>query len=113
MHPWLRHLVLVLAGLLFAGTAFGAGLIDPALTQRMNSVAGPYDVIVTFKNPGDASALSSLGVKFMTLEQLPMARARLTTAQIVAVRYWPSVESIYFNAPLQYSNYTSGEITGG
>ena len=113
MHPGLRHFFAGLTGLLLAGTASAAGLIDPALAQRLASGSGPHDVIVTFKTTSDANALAGLGVNFVALQQLPMAGARLTTAQVETVRNWPSVESIYFNAALEYSNYTSGEITGG
>src|SRR5690349_2015650 len=116
MHPGLRHFrhfLTGLAGLLLAGAASASGTIDPALAQRLASGAGPHDVIVTFKNVADASALAGIGANFVALHELPMAGARLTTAQVETVRNWPSVESIYFNAALRYSNYTSGEITGG
>jgi serine protease AprX len=107
-----RLLVGILASLI-CSLAFGAGSIDPTLQQRMASGPGPHQVIITFKRQGDAVALSVLGVNIKALRQLPMAGAALTSAQIQTVRQWASVESIYFNARLQYSNYTSGEITGG
>lgn len=104
---------LVLATAFFAGVASAAGFVEPALELRLAAGSGPHDVIITFRQPSDSSALASLGANFIPLQQLPMAGARLTTAQVRAVQQWPSVESIYFNAPLQYSNFTSGEITGG
>jgi subtilisin family serine protease len=108
-----RRFIFVVAGLLFANAASAGGLIDPTLSQRLAAGAGPHEVIVTFKSPSDANALSGLGVNFVTLQQLSMAGALLTTSQVQTVSTWPSVESIYFNAALQYSNYNSGQITGG
>lgn len=103
----------LLATILFAGVASAAGFVDPALEQRLAAGSGPHDVVITFKQQSDSSALASLGANFIPLQQLPMAGARLTTAQVRVVQQWASVESIYFNAPLSYSNFTSGEITGG
>jgi serine protease AprX len=97
---------------LTAGVASAAAILDPVLAQRLSG-AGPHDVVITFNRAADASALSSLGVSFVRLPQLRMAGARLTAAQVATLRQWPSVQSIYFNAPLKYSNYTSGQITGG
>ncbi|HEX7029964.1 MAG TPA: S8 family serine peptidase [Gammaproteobacteria bacterium] len=90
------------------------GLLDPLLEQRILSFDGPHEVIVTFKDRSAVSSLAGLlGVDAIELNVLPMAAARLTEAQIDAVRQWDSVESVYYNAPLEYSNYVSGEITGG
>jgi len=105
--------LLFLFVLLRAGVASAEGFVDAALEQRLAAGAGPHDVVITFRQRSDSSALATLGVNFVALQELPMAGARLTTAQVRAVQQWPSVESIYFNAPLEYSNYTSGQITGG
>ncbi len=107
-----RRAALAAALLLTAGVASAAAILDPVLAQRLSS-AGPHDVVITFNRAADASALANLGVQFVRLQQLRMAGARLTAAQVATVRQWPTVQSIYFNAPLKYSNYTSGEITGG
>lgn len=112
MHSLLRFLAFV-AALLACAIASAAALIDPVLAQRVASGTGPHQVIITFKQPNAVTALASLGVPAIRLQRLPMAGAVLTTAQVQLVRQWPSVESIYFNAKLRYSNYTSGEITGG
>jgi serine protease AprX len=103
---------LVAALFLTAGVASAAAVLDPVLAQRLSG-AGPHEVVITFKRAADASALAGLGISFVRLPQLRMAGARLTAAQVATVRQWPSVQSIYFNARLKYSNYTSGEITGG
>lgn len=97
----------------FSTSLAAAALIDPVLEQRLASGAGPHEVVITFRQQADSGALASLGVNFVPLRQLPMAGALLTSAQVQTVRQWASVESIYFNARLRYSNYTSGEITGG
>lgn len=108
-----RQFFILLATLFFAGVASAAVRIDPFLEQRLSADPGPYEVVITFRQASDSAALSSLGVRFVPLRQLPMAGAVLTAAQVQTVRQWASVESIYFNARLHYSNYTSGEITGG
>jgi hypothetical protein len=113
MRRAIRHIFIITTALLCAGVASAAGLIDPLLAQRLAAGAGPHEVVITFKRASDSGALTALGVNFVPLKQLPMAGTRLTTAQVQTVQQWASVESIYFNAPLRYSNYTSGEITGG
>ena len=113
MHQGLLRLFVIASGLLLGAIASAAALVDPLLQQRVTSGAGPHQVVITFKQPSGVSALTSLGVKFASLRQLPIAGAVLTTAQVQILRQLPVVESIYFNARLSYSNYTSGEITGG
>jgi len=113
MKSFAGRVSVLIALLSCAGAALAAAHVDPALAQRLASGPGPYQVIVTFHRVEDSSALATLGVRFVPLKQLPMAGTVLTTAQVNLIKQWPSVESIYFNAPLRYSNYTSGEITGG
>jgi len=113
MHHSLLRSLACLAACFASLTASAAALLDPALAQRIAASSGPHEVIVTFKKSGDAAALTALGVKFIPLQKLPMAGALLTSAQIQTVSRWSSVASIYYNARLRYSNYTSGEITGG
>ncbi|MGH8187064.1 MAG: hypothetical protein ACREUC_10905, partial [Steroidobacteraceae bacterium] len=93
MHQGLLRLIVIASGLFLSAIASAAALVDPLLQQRLTSGAGPHQVVITFKQP--------------------IAGALLTTAQVQIVRQLPAVESIYFNARLSYSNYTSGEITGG
>lgn len=95
-------------------TVFANAIVDPALQERMAAESGPHEVIVTFKSMTAVDSLASnLGIDVIKLQTLPMASAILTESQIEQVRQWESVESVYYNAPLEYSNYTSGEITGG
>lgn len=94
--------------------AEAAGLLDPRLAERLLETDEPQEVIVTFSNrDGVSRFVDEIGPGVVALESLPMAAALLTEAQIDAVLQWDSVESIYFNAPLEYYNFTSGEITGG
>lgn len=108
-----KSLLILVASLWFTGAASAAAIIDPTLAQRLASGPGPHEVVITFNKVSASATLASLGVNSARLQQLPMAGAKLTTAQVNIVRQWPSVESIYHNARLTYSNYTSGEITGG
>lgn len=113
MHHVLWRFIAIATTLFSCATASAAALIDSALRQRIAASSGPHEVVITFKQPGAATALAGLGVSYIQLRQLPIAAALLTTAQVQIVRQWPAVESIYFNAKLRYSNHTSGEITGG
>lgn len=103
-----------IAVLLLIGTGIvdAGGLLDPKLQQKMQSSAGPFQVIVTFKDLADVTNLNTLGVSYLALQTLPMAGVVLTTDQINTVLSWSNVESVYFNDKLSYFNHTSGEITG-
>lgn len=110
---WLRSL-LITAAALAATSANAAALLDDALQARIADFDGPHEVVITFHEQSQVAELGSqLGVDIIALETLPIAGAILTEAQIEAVSEWDSVESIYFNAPLEYYNFVSGEITGG
>lgn len=115
-----RHFAHPAIGLALSALAVAAmpahadALLGPELQQRIAGMDGPHEVVVTFKSQDAVGSLGSeLGVEVIALQTLPMAGAILTEPQIESVRQWDSVESIYYNAPLEYSNYTSGQITGG
>lgn len=98
-----------------AGISFGAdaaALISPDLQQRLLT-APAHEVIVTYSDPAVVSRLAALTAQLRALDELPMAGAVLTSAQVRTVADWPGVESVYFNAPLKHYNYEAGEITGG
>jgi serine protease AprX len=111
-HSLGRNVFLALS-LSFAGIVAADAVVDPRLAQRIAAGPGPHEVIVDFRSANDISRLSVLGVRFVRMPRLTMAGALLTSAQVDTVRRWPQVESVYFNARLRYSNFTSGEITGG
>ncbi|WP_147651296.1 S8 family serine peptidase [Vulcaniibacterium gelatinicum] len=104
----------VAAGLsgLAAPAADAAALISPDLQQRLQ-VAPTHEVIVTYTDPRVVQRLALLTSALRPLEELPMAGALLTTAQVREVASWDGVESLYFNAPLRYYNHEAAEITGG
>jgi serine protease AprX len=108
-----KHVLALTLLSLCALPAFAA-VMDPVLQEKMAQEYGPHEVIVTFNDIDDVNSLANkLGVDVIRLQTLPMAAAILSESQIAAVQQWDSVASIYYNAPLEYSNYTSGEITGG
>lgn len=114
MHCRIRKTFLAALLLAVAVPASAEGLLGPQLLERLQTADGPHEVIVTFKSRDAISRLTGeLGIDVIALRTLPMAGAVLTEAQIETVRQWDSVESIYFNAELEYYNFTSGEITGG
>jgi subtilisin family serine protease len=96
----------------FPGLARADALISPDLQSRL-TVASTHDVIVTFRDRSQMSRLAALTPNVRLLKELPMAGARLSTAQVKVVAGWSGVESIYFNAPLKYYNYGAGEYTRG
>jgi subtilisin family serine protease len=113
MQHSLGRSVFLAFSLSFAGIVAADAIVDPQLAQRLAAGPGPHEVIVDFRHSDDISRLSALGVRFVRMPRLAMAGALLTSAQVNVVRQWPQVESLYFNARLRYSNFTSGEITGG
>ncbi|MHB8913390.1 MAG: S8 family serine peptidase, partial [Lysobacter sp.] len=102
----------VSAGLAFSLGAQAEALISSDLKQRL-STAPMHEVIVTFSDRSKIAQLANLAATTRALQELPMAGAVLTSAQVDQVAQWDGVESIYFNAPLEYFNYEAGEITGG
>jgi subtilisin family serine protease len=109
--PTTLGLAIALA-MLAPGAARADALLSPDLQARF-ATAPTHDVIVTFRDRSQMSRLATLTANLRLLKELPMAGARLTTAQVKAVAAWPGVESIYFNAPLKYYNYGAGEYTRG
>ncbi|MDQ3205781.1 MAG: S8 family serine peptidase [Pseudomonadota bacterium] len=116
MHtPRLSRAALTLAvstGLAFSFGAQAEALISTDLQQRL-ATAPVHEVIVTFSDRSQIARLANLAATTRPLQELPMAGAVLTSAQVGQVAQWEGVESIYFNAPLEYFNYEAGQITGG
>lgn len=102
----------VAASLAMPLAAQAEALISPDLQQRLQ-VSPTHEVIVTFSDRSQISRLAAITSTVRPLQELPMAGAILTSAQVRTVAGWDGVESLYFNAPLEYFNYEAGEITGG
>ncbi|PHR65790.1 S8 family peptidase [Pseudidiomarina marina] len=114
MNKKLSSLGILASGLLITTSVQADALLDPKLAQDIETKAGPYEVIVSFdKNSNIDPVLQNLGIPYLSLKTMPMAGATVTKGQLEALIKNSAVSSIYANAPLQYSNYTSGEITGG
>ncbi|MCC2605237.1 S8 family peptidase [Planctobacterium marinum] len=114
MKPTILSLAVLASGLIPTANANADALLGPKLTQDLQSLTGPFDVIVSFEQQQNIdSTLQQLGVPYLALQTLPMANARVSKLQLQDLLNNPQVSSIYSNAALQYSNYTSGEITGG
>ncbi|MEW5798556.1 MAG: S8/S53 family peptidase [Bacteroidota bacterium] len=107
-----RFVTILIAVLAIASIGISKGIVDSRLQQKLSAEPGPFQVIVTFKHTADVSTITSLGVPYLALQQLPMCGALLTKEQINAVLNWENVESVYFNEPLKYFNYVAGEVTG-
>lgn len=101
-----------LAVLALSADAGAEALIDPQLQLKL-AQPGPYEVIVTFSDRDQAARIAEVTAQYQLLTELPMAGAVLTRAQIEQLARWDGVESIYFNAPLEFLNFEAGEITGG
>lgn len=100
-------------------SAFSEGtIIDSKLQELLQNRLTPIEVLITFKNvespdAGSIQLLESLGITNAVLFQsLPIAGALLTPAQIEKLSASEEVQSIYYNAPLQYENETSTSLTG-
>ena len=102
----------VAAGLALSFGAQAEALISTDLQQRL-ALEPAHEVVVTFSDRSQISRLAVLTASTRPLQELPMAGAILTSAQVEQVAQWEGVESIYFNAPLEYFNYEAGQITGG
>lgn len=105
--------------LMMTGMVAGAqaATIGPQLQDQLSTTTGSLEVIVTFAQDGpldaaDFALLQTLGVSGVGLQTLPMAGVLATPAQIASLSNNPEIRSIYFNAPLQWENFESTQITG-
>jgi serine protease AprX len=102
----------IAAGLGFSAAAQADALVSPDLQQRLD--AHPtHRVVVTFSDASQMPRLANLTSQLLPMRALPMAGALLTSSQVREVAQWDGVESIYFDAPLEWLNYDAGEITNG
>lgn len=107
----------LLAITISALTAFNANadaLLGAKLKNMMPTLTGQTKVIVsTYDRDEMPHVMSALNVPYLSLTTLPMAGASLSKAQIQELASDARVKSIYYDAALEYYNYTSGEITEG
>jgi serine protease AprX len=109
----------IAAGLLASGVALADAHLDPQLVQKL-AAAGAGDqlqVVISYEQSGPVTAgqlaaLNALGIsKGITMRTLPIAGALATPAEIRALAQRDDVASIYWNAPLQYSNKEARELS--
>ncbi|MFT6917926.1 MAG: serine protease AprX [Cognaticolwellia sp.] len=107
----------LLAITISALTAFNANadvLIGSKLQNMMPTLLGQTKVIVSTYNSAEMPhVMATLNVPYLSLTTLPMAGASLSKAQIQQLSADARVKSIYYDAALEYYNYTSGDITEG
>ncbi|WP_276498184.1 S8 family peptidase [Pontibacter litorisediminis] len=109
---------LVVALVMFAGSAMAQATIDKELKQLLPSTTGSLGVVVTFHGngaptPADISVLNSLGItKGITFKSLPIAGVLATALQIEKLASNPAVKSVYLNKRLTYFNYNGTNLTG-
>jgi serine protease AprX len=89
-------------------------IVGPKLQTLLPSLASSVKVIITTHQRAELDqVMSTINIPYLALSELPMAGASLTKTQIANLAQDARVKSIYFDAPLQYYNFTSGEITHG
>ncbi|RUO63404.1 Subtilase family protein [Pseudidiomarina planktonica] len=114
MKRTLLSLSILASGLLGASSVQADALLGSKLAEDIQNLTGPYDVIVSFDEHSNIDrVLQNLGAPYLALKTMPMAGATVTKLQLQSLMENSAVSSVYANAPLGYSNYTSGEITGG
>jgi serine protease AprX len=109
-----KKLLAVSISALMAFNANADALIGPELQNMMPTLSGNTKVVVsTYDHAEIQHVMATLNVPYLSLTTLPMAGASLSKVQIQQLAANDSVKSIYYDAALEYFNYTSGEITSG
>jgi len=92
--------------------------IDPNLTKVLDKSSSFVEVVITFKNveqvkENQLQKLKDVGIaNVVVFNSLPFVGALLTKSQIEQLSTEPSIQSIYYNAPLHYENESSTSVTG-
>ena len=110
----------IAAGLLASGVALADAHLDPQLVQKLATTlpASELQIVVSYKQSGPVTAgqlaaMKSLGVtKGITMRTLPIAGALATPAEVRALARRTDIASIYWNAPLRYSNAEARKLSG-
>ncbi|MCC9659076.1 S8 family serine peptidase [Pseudoalteromonas sp. MB41] len=113
--------ILIGLGMVGSFATQAQALLGPELAEKLSttsltqSLTEPsIKVIISFKDKQQVyNVMQSLGVPYLALKELPMVGATLTPSLVTQLQNNPAIESIYYDAPLRYYNYNSGEITGG
>jgi serine protease AprX len=116
----LVRLSAIALGMLASGLALADARIDPKLAAQMADAAATDElqVVVSFRQSTPVStsqrlAMASLGItRGITMRKLPIAGALATKAEIAALAKRSDVASIYWNAPIEYYNLESRQISG-
>ncbi|GAA4354945.1 S8 family serine peptidase [Kangiella marina] len=97
-----------------AGGAQADAIIGPDLEEMLPNLLENKKVIITTHDRSDLdSVMLQVNAPYLSMQALPMAGASLNKLQIMNLANDDRVKSIYYDKPLKYYNYTSGEITGG
>jgi subtilisin family serine protease len=109
-----KKLLAITISALSAFNANADALIGSKLQNMMPTLSGQTKVIVSTYNRDEMpNVMAMLHAPYLSLTTLPMAGALLSKSQIQQLSADTRVKSIYYDADLQYNNYTSGEITEG
>lgn len=101
-------------------SASAGTVVDPFLEKLLQEqeISTPIEVVIAFRGTENMTSehlqlLKNLGIESgISFNSLPIAGALLTPRQIEALSTEESVQSIYYNAPLEYDNETSTSLTG-
>lgn len=97
-----------------AGGAQADAIIGQDLQEMLPSLLESKKVIITTHDKSDLdSVMLQTNVPYLSMKALPMAGTSLNKLQIMNLASDDRVKSIYYDKPLKYYNYTSGEITNG
>ncbi|HVR82617.1 MAG TPA: S8 family serine peptidase [Luteimonas sp.] len=110
----------IAAGLLASGVVLADAHLDPQLVQKLATTlpASELQIVVSYKQSGpvtagQVAAMKVLGItKGITMRKLPIAGALATPAEVQALAKRTDVASIYWNAPLRYSNAEARKLSG-
>src|SRR5437867_4617199 len=110
----IRRIILLTALVILATPIFTGGylqaaratgtIVDPALAKALSGTA-TIQLVVTYDHKptsSDASFLQNLGVKYVVLDQLPMALVIGTPSQAQSVIQQTSIRSVWNNNALSY-----------
>ncbi|ALJ00536.1 S8 family serine peptidase [Rufibacter tibetensis] len=104
--------------LFFSTSLFGRAVVDRQVSQALQSLGTPVEVVVTFTGDGAPTStqlqlLQSLGLtKGITYRNLPIAGVIATQAQVDALAQSPYVRSIFLNKKLSFFNNDGNNLTG-